>query len=512
MNKVHSSADIRWQQIGIFGLAATVLITLFSACSWLYPLNPWDDANCFFMLGKSLTQGVMPYRDIFDHKGPGVYLWQALGALICDHNFIGIYLTEILGLWLYLVYAYRTMRLFTQNPIALPFTLLLGTALTTSDFFYYGNTVEEFGLPWIMLSLYYLLAYAKYRQVPSATASIVMGLGVGMIFWMKFTVLSPFVGAFLAILILCIRDRRMADFGRVLGFALIGFGIVSIAICTFFAAIGGFWDMIDGYFGYNLFRYHAAGAEGGGGEEMGIYPLRLVAWLALVMIPLLHRKVQGDVRLLVTMSFATTLILFAITTVYIYYFIICYAFFPLLIYYVRKWELNRKNGLICGLIALLLMACNFQLMQRIRGTFPQAILSIAEELDQEDPSVGIMEYRSRETGIYTYTHHMPPMRYFFLLSVVHEELKKDQDKCLNSRRCKYVLVKDQVLAPEVYEAIPAAGYELIETRTELFRTLKLLNPKIFLWNLGWPQPLMRVLVGEVEPETAVFRLYRKIEN
>lgn len=499
------------KKTGILGIVAFVLITLFSACSWLYPLNPWDDANCFFMLGKSFIRGVMPYREIFDQKGPLVFLWQALGALICDHHFIGIYLTEIAGLWFYLVYTYRTMRLFTDNPIALPFTCLMGVALTTSDFFYYGNTVEEFGLPWLMFAFYQLLAYARHRRLPSIAESIVMGLGVGLIFWMKFTVLSPLVGALIAMLIICISNQRMADFGRVIAWAFAGFAAVTAAVFAIFYAIGGLGDMLDGYIGYNLFRYHAVGAEDGG-DDMKIYPLRLLALCSLVAIPLLHRKVQKDVRILVTLSFLTTLILFAITTVYIYYFIICYLFFPLLIYYVRRWEWNRKTAISMALIALLMMACNFQLTQRIRGTFPQAILSIVEELKDEDPSVGILEYRSRETGIYTYTHHMPPVRFFFLLSVVHRELEEDQDACLRSRRCKYVLVKDQVLAPEVYEAIPEAGYELIETRSEIFRTLKLLNPKIFLWNLGWTQPIMRAIVGEVEPEWAVFRLYRRVER
>lgn len=497
--------------LGILLAAAAVLVALFSACSPLYPLNPWDDANCFFLLGKSLYHGMAPYREVFDQKGPLVYMSHALAAAIDDRSMIGVWLMEYGAMALYMVYAYRTMRLFTDNPIALPLTLVIATAYVTSDFFYYGDTVEELGLGWIMLTLYYLLRYVKRGEVPSTAAALWMGLGVAQIFWMKFTVLSPYVGAFLAMLIICIRQKKMADFRHTAGWALVGFAAVSAVVLIYFAAIGGLWDMWDGYFAYNLFRYHAVGAEDGGGDQMTIYPLRLAAWVLLVSIPMLHRRVQPTVRLLVTLSFATTLILFAITTVYIYYFIICFVFFPLLIYYVRRWSLGWRTWTLTGAVLVLLTACDFQFVQLCRGTFPQAIIPIAEELGQEDADVGIMEYRSRETGIYTLTHHLPPMRFFFLLSVVHDDLKENQDECLRSRRCKYVLVKDQVLEDEVYEAIPEAGYELQYTRYELFRTLKLLNPKVFLWNLGWPQPLMRPLCGEVTPQYAKFRVYQRID-
>lgn len=499
--------------IGTLLLAiAAVLITAFSACSPLYPLNPWDDANCFLILGRSLLEGRMPYRDVFDQKGPGVFLIQAMCEAIGIRAFFGYYLLEILLLWGYLWFAFQTMLLFAkanQRSIALVLTCLLGLAYVTSDFFYYGNTVEEVGLPWIMFSLYVLLRYARNRVEPTRIEAIAMGLGVGILFWSKFTVLSPYIGALIAILALCIRGKQMPVFWRTIGWVLLGFCVVSMVNIVIFAAIGGLWDMLDGYFGYNLFRYHGVGAEDGG-DDMRIYPLRLLAWAALVSIPLLHRRVNKDVRLLVTLSFATTLILFAITTVYIYYFIICFAFFPLLFYYIRRIPATWKAWTAAGLIAILMVMTDFSLMQRIRGTFPQAILSIVEQLKDEDTDGGVLTYRSRETGYYTYSNQLPPNRFFFLLSVVHQDLKDDQDACLRSRKCRYVLVKDQVLEDEAYLPIEENGYTLIAEHKELFRTLKPLNPKLYLWNLGWTQPLMRkILTKEPEPTMARFRLYER---
>ena len=47
-------------------LISVGVITLCSRSSFLYPLNNWDDANCFFTVGKSMFNGKVPYRDLIE--------------------------------------------------------------------------------------------------------------------------------------------------------------------------------------------------------------------------------------------------------------------------------------------------------------------------------------------------------------------------------------------------------------------------------------------------------------
>lgn len=56
-----------------FLLTAFVVITLFSRSSFLYPMNDWEDANCYFTVGKSILFGKVPYHDLIDHKGPMLF-------------------------------------------------------------------------------------------------------------------------------------------------------------------------------------------------------------------------------------------------------------------------------------------------------------------------------------------------------------------------------------------------------------------------------------------------------
>ena len=61
------------QSLLIYSLfIAIVLLFVGTANSPLFPYNVWDDANCFFTVGKSMFVGKVLYRDIFEQKG--IYL------------------------------------------------------------------------------------------------------------------------------------------------------------------------------------------------------------------------------------------------------------------------------------------------------------------------------------------------------------------------------------------------------------------------------------------------------
>ena len=74
-------------ELAILIISATVTITVVSACSPLFPFNPWDDANCFFTLGRGIIHGLVPYRDLYEQKGPLLYFIYALAALISEKSF-----------------------------------------------------------------------------------------------------------------------------------------------------------------------------------------------------------------------------------------------------------------------------------------------------------------------------------------------------------------------------------------------------------------------------------------
>ena len=94
---IHKSPPILWAWLVCFGCAA-VLLLFCSGTSPLYNGHDWTDANTYLTMGRGLLHGVVPYRDLFDHKGPLLYFVYALGALLSPSGFFGIYLLQAAAL------------------------------------------------------------------------------------------------------------------------------------------------------------------------------------------------------------------------------------------------------------------------------------------------------------------------------------------------------------------------------------------------------------------------------
>ena len=78
----------------VLAAAALAMVALCSMSSPLYPINIWGDANCLMTVGRAMKAGAVVYRDIYEQKGPTLYLAHMLAACISDSSFFGVYLME----------------------------------------------------------------------------------------------------------------------------------------------------------------------------------------------------------------------------------------------------------------------------------------------------------------------------------------------------------------------------------------------------------------------------------
>ena len=170
-------------------MSATVTITLVSASSPLYPFNPWDDANCFFTLGRGIIHGYVPYRDLYEQKGPLLYFIYALAALISEKSFIGSWIAECISASLFAVFSWKTTKLFidpSKYAIAV-MPLFLGLVYTTGMFNFGGNA-EELCFPLLTVALYFgFKAIVKSDGLPTNKEAMLIGLFTGIVFWIKYT-------------------------------------------------------------------------------------------------------------------------------------------------------------------------------------------------------------------------------------------------------------------------------------------------------------------------------------
>jgi dolichyl-phosphate-mannose-protein mannosyltransferase len=203
--------------------------------------DPAEDAGVFFYAAQRLLAGGAPYRDIWDHKPPGVYFVDAVGLLIDGRT--GVWLVQLAFLVAAALLGYRALRREFGQTAALVGSLAWLVALPRL-FLEYGQTsfVEFYALP---LQFGALVLLREIRPLTTARAVAIGVLG-GAAFLLKPTL----VGIWIAIALVVLLHRRRHALVPVVAIA-VG-GLVSLAIVVAWAAASGVLnEMIDQAVIYN---------------------------------------------------------------------------------------------------------------------------------------------------------------------------------------------------------------------------------------------------------------------
>ena len=111
---------------------SAVLLALCSKSSPLYAFNDWMDANIFFTMGRSMLGGRVLYRDVFDHKGPVLYLLYGLAGLVGGTDFRGVLVLEIIAMTSFLYTGLRTAELLAGHRLSVWWMALPAAGMAAS--------------------------------------------------------------------------------------------------------------------------------------------------------------------------------------------------------------------------------------------------------------------------------------------------------------------------------------------------------------------------------------------
>lgn len=241
-------------------LTGFLTILICSKSSPLYPMNDWVDANCYMTVGRAMTEGILPYRDLFEHKGPLLYMLHAAAAMLSDSSFAGVFLFEVAACIWFLSLSGRLLRHFTGNSMlwAIPF---IAMTVYGSYTFCHGDSAEEFCLPLILCAFITGLEAAENKAPLSGRKAFIMGILAGIIFWMKFNLLGFFIGMFLFLAVISLKSS-ISELVRMCSYVVLGVGTVSLPVIIYFAAHDALFSLCEVYFYNNIFLY------GGGGTPL----------------------------------------------------------------------------------------------------------------------------------------------------------------------------------------------------------------------------------------------------
>ncbi len=195
MNKKWNKCYIIYASLFLY----SSLIMLFcTKSSPIYVLNDWYDANVYFTMGKGLINGSVPYKDLFDHKGPFLYFIYAIGYLLNNSSFFGVFILQVIAMYITLIFGFKISKIYNlSHCAAFIATIMIPMAILSNGFYIFendfgGGSPEEFIVPIFSAILYLFIKLLKKQNILkfSPLCLFVIGLLSSLIFQLKFSHLS----------------------------------------------------------------------------------------------------------------------------------------------------------------------------------------------------------------------------------------------------------------------------------------------------------------------------------
>ncbi len=437
----------KYQFILFSFLVSFIFLSITSKNSFLYPLNDWVDANAFFTVGKSLMNGVIPYKDIFEQKGILLYLIYGLGYLISNKSFYGVFIIEVAFFTIFLYFVSKIVRLFLNSKFVYIILPILSFLITTSVAFTHGGSAEEFCLPMFAFSLYYYLKHFKEKEL-TGKILILNGMMAGCVFLIKYTLLGFWIAFMMFIFFDLIIKKKYKEAFLDCIYFLIGMFIPIFLALIYFLLTNSLKEFIDCYFLINMTAYNETDLglvvkilEIYDGVIRSLLNNGLLVFFSILLIPLFisNLKISKYTKFsLVGMCLITALGLFWGMHFYRYYMLPMFIFIVIsligcVIYFERflnKFCFSKFKWIIFSILYILLVILTY-----LNANYKDMILMSKDNMFQfkyasyinnyDKPTMLNMGYL--DGGLYTTTGIIPNTRFFEVQNIPYDKYPDNLD-------------------------------------------------------------------------------------
>jgi hypothetical protein len=238
-------------EVAKVSITVTALMALVSAAlvpsRMLLSTGPPDDSSVFAYIGWAMHRGLMPYRDIWDHKGPLLYYLQFAGMSLHPSSTLGIGLLELLAWSFAFFLLYRVIASFTSYKTSLGVAFL--SCVFATRFAEGGNLTESWAI--LPLAAAHYAGWRWSQRLSLRWCGAVLGICFASIFWLR---PNMAVYPLLATSIILFQSRRREGLrvaARQFAFAAAAaVGFSAVVIAPLYRG-GVFHDFVRAYFEYN---------------------------------------------------------------------------------------------------------------------------------------------------------------------------------------------------------------------------------------------------------------------
>ncbi|KRN30173.1 teichoic acid polysaccharide glycosyl transferase [Lactobacillus selangorensis] len=477
------------------------LLLFTSESSPLYWLNSWVDANAYFTVGKGAAHGLVPYRDLFEQKGPLLYFLHTLAYWVSHRTFFGVYLAEAISLGVTLWLAQRTLRLFMRPLWADCLTFLMPVFLMWMPYFREGDSAEEFAFPFIMSLLYVLFWAGHTQQWPIRRMLVLEGISFAAVIWIKYSLVGSWIGFYLVLGCAMLFKREWLQLGKTILDSLAGMLIVTLPILLYFGLNHALHSLFGVYFKFNMTIYaNSTSLVGRLSESLQLFwnsfllqpvfgVLMGLAVLAILLTRFVFPTAYG--KWLFSMAFLCCgLLAFYGGKAFDYYHLILfpYAIAGLIVLGIGLEKLppvSQWGSWVLWLVSLILAVVwlgNVNQNYQESKLFPHnssisaapaqplkpAQLVFAQYLKQY-PHATLLNYDQLDLGLYTTADILPTTRYFENQNVPvkrYPAIMRTQNRLVRDRKVDFVVTRTYGNPVAVDYPLVAKNYEVVQAHAQ----------------------------------------------
>jgi len=465
-------------------LLSFIIMLFYTKCSPLFFTNNWVDANAFMTMGKGIVHGLIPYKDLFEQKGPILYFIHSIAYILFPNTFYAIYIFESIAMALNMILFYKIAKLFIHKHFAYLLSFFLPALILNTSYFIMGDSAEEFAIPCLMFLIYSILSCMENNELYFSKRTLFFhGLILAGIFWIKYTLGGAWFGFFMFYGIYLIWKKQFTKLWQSIIISLTGFMVVSLLVLAYFLINNGLKDLYEVYFLFNInsyssdntiwFKIYRVIAFFLHPSCFSQYVLSVFILTGFALIIFFNRRKNHIISLMYIVLFLSAgFFQYIGGHGYIrYYLLIIVPFAAMgLIGFARvfekginiKWEYLRKTYLLAALIAIIfpfLFNNNIlysrlfpnnsdQFVKSPMNSNPNSTVSAQREFAKiinKVPNATLLNYGSLDLGFYLAANIVPNVRYFMMLNVDNDrysENKFAQESYIKEKKTDFVVFAD----------------------------------------------------------------------
>lgn len=254
------------------------------------------DSQIFQYMGYAMTEGKIPYTDLFDHKGLFIYAVNAIGYLI-NRDF-GVHLLQIVNLSLTLMIWHHMLDGVDKAWRRLLY--ILAAVLCLSIYYDCGNMSEEWSLLFISYPLlaYHRLLKAEKTQFDRKTL-VLIGICIGVVTIIRMNNMAPVIGLLFYCLLRAMMRKEYGYIGKATLYIFLGFVLPISAVCLYMVILGGLQGVADMLYSTFLFNVEYMKVQGAASFDIVKYGYLLnISLPILIVLPLIRKQPERVLPLL----------------------------------------------------------------------------------------------------------------------------------------------------------------------------------------------------------------------